>query len=75
MSQREAPAPGTAATIGVGVHTRSWACVHGARVGRVFWAPSWVRVTHRLSTPHMFGAHMSGWLKPESHRVTCEEAG
>lgn len=54
---------------------RSWACVHGARVGRVFWAPSWVRVTHRLSTPHMFGAHMSGWLKPESHRVTCEEAG
>lgn len=34
MSQRKAPAPGTAATIGVCVRTCSCACVHGARAGR-----------------------------------------
>ena len=65
------PSPGTAATVGVCVRTRSCTCVHGARAGRVSWAPSWVRVAHRLSTPHVFGAHMSGGLKPESHRVTA----
>ena len=64
MSQREAPAPRMAATIGVRMHTCLCACVHGARVGHVSLAPSCVRAAHHLSTPHMFEVHMSGWLKP-----------